>query len=455
MENLINTFKDINNNQLLVMLFSGGVIWTLLSNIRAIFSGICNAILACISFTVNSVNAVEYDQQIITFKIIKVLSNSKVLWERHTEIQPSTSNYNEAHLMNSAFGRSYRWLWGHLVILDRNYSMQSTKLVVTVSARVFFARRRKFIKKLINEIENCSLTRDRDTIMVNMGEGIMTEKPKRGISSVYTNDGAGEKLLSDVKAFIENKDTYVKNSSPYKFVGLLCGTPGSGKTSTIHAIASELGMGIRFINTDKEDFESIARLMCSNGDIDNTGKKNIIVIEDVDCMSMNVDDSRKLPQQDESQNNGKKSSRKAEILDTDSESVINAKVEHNRWMSLQDFKATSLSLSSILNLLDGIVTPSGIIVFLTTNNPDKLDSALLRDGRIDARYDFTNFDAKTANRMVKDHLGFEIDGIKSGIRPSSLQRDILKVSIGRMDKADFIMKYSINGEKELRLPISS
>jgi hypothetical protein len=438
MDKIIDILKDVNNNQLLVLLFSGGIIWTVVANIRSILTSIWDAILACISFTVNSVVVADYDQQILTYKIIKVLSNSKVLWERHTELQPTSSNYNESHLMNSAYGRSYRWLWGHLIILDRNYSMQSTKLVVTVTARVFFARRGAFIKRLMSEIENCSLTKDRDTIMVNMGEGIITEKPKRGIDSVYTDDNVGQRLLSDVKAFLDSKDVYLKNNSPYKFVGLLCGTPGSGKTSTIHAIASELGMGIRFVNTDKEDFESIARIMCRNDDTEMCGKRNIIVIEDIDCMSMNVDDSR-------SSVRGKRDDGLGFIAieDDDCDEVVKMKSENNRQLSLQDFKVTQLSLSSILNLLDGIITPNGIIVFLTTNNPEKLDAALMRDGRIDARYDFGNFSGKTANRMLEDHLGFTIKDIRDDITPASLQRDVLKVSIGRMDSKDIVEKYSM------------
>lgn len=433
MEKIIDIIKDVNNNQLLVLLFSGGIVWTIIANIRSIISNIWGAILACISFTVNSVSAADYDQQVLTYKIIKVFSNSKILWERHTELHPTSSNWNETHLMNAAYGRSYRWLWGHFVILDRYYSMQTTKLTVTVTARVFFARRKKFLERIMKEIEECSLSNGGDTIFVNMGDGIVTEKPKRCIDSIYTDDDSEKRILSDIRAFIENKDVYAKNSSPYKFVGLLSGTPGSGKTSTIHAIASELGMGIRFINTDKEDFETIARIMCRNDD-ENGGKRNIIVIEDIDCISMNINENRSK--------DGGGCGKLMEIYEDDDEATVRYKNENNKQLSLRNFGIPQLSLSSILNLLDGIVTPSGIIVFLTTNRPESLDAALLRDGRIDGRYDFHNICGKTANRMIKDSLGFTIDGIADDITPSSLQRDILKVSIGRMNKNELIEKYS-------------
>lgn len=434
MENLINTFKDINNNQLLVMLFSGGVIWTLLSNIRAIFSGICNAILSCISFTVSSVDVGDYDRPVLFYKIEKVLSESKVLWERHTEIHPSSSAYNETKLMNVAYGRSYRWIWGHLMILDREYSTQSTKVVINTTARIFFARRKKFIKRMMGEIERCQMNKDRNTVIVNAGNGIITEKPKRFIDSVYSDGNVAQSMLNDVKAFLSNREIYNRNNTPYKFVGLLCGTPGSGKTSSIHAIASELGMGIRFVNIDKEDFESIARIMTFNTDCNNSDDRNIIVIEDIDCMSMGADEKRC-----------------GELIRKESEENVPIGRNGEKPYTI-DVKAPSISLSSILNLLDGIITPSGVIVFLTTNKPENLDAALLRDGRIDARYDFGDFSSKTALKMVKELLGFDFKEIKDGITPSSLQRDILKVSIGRMSKADFVSKYSVDGERNLGLP---
>lgn len=417
MDSITNFINDVNSNQALLLLFSGGLIWTLLANIRSIIGTIWAAVLACISFTISSVTVADYDRQLLSFKILKVLSESKVLWERHTELTPQSTDYNEKHLSNSAYGRSYRWMWGHLIVLDRDYSMQSTKLVTTITARVFFARRRKFIERLMKCIEDTSLTNS-DNICVDLGASVFMDKPKRSIDSIYTNDNSEHKLLTDLRAFIANKHVYESNNSPYKFVGLLCGTPGSGKTSTIHAIASEMDMGVRYINAEKADFDDIARIMNNNNG--STGKRNILVMEDIDCLSMSLDNNR---------------------MDTSMTHIV-SKAHDDRIAGFENKWPTLLSLSSILNLLDGIVTPNGTIVFLTTNKPEKLDAALLRDGRIDARYDFGNFNPDTANRLLKDHLGFEIADIKDGIMPSSLQRDVLKVKIGRMTKDELVEKYS-------------
>jgi ATP-dependent 26S proteasome regulatory subunit len=41
------------------------------------------------------------------------------------------------------------------------------------------------------------------------------------------------------------------------------------------------------------------------------------------------------------------------------------------------------ALQVLINTLDGLNTPHGLIVFITTNYKDRLDPALIRPGRID------------------------------------------------------------------------
>jgi ATP-dependent 26S proteasome regulatory subunit len=49
-----------------------------------------------------------------------------------------------------------------------------------------------------------------------------------------------------------------------------------------------------------------------------------------------------------------------------------------------------LTLSTVLNILDGVLEQPGRIIIMTSNHPEKLDSALLRPGRIDVivHFDF-------------------------------------------------------------------
>ncbi|CAZ80202.1 unnamed protein product [Tuber melanosporum] len=49
---------------------------------------------------------------------------------------------------------------------------------------------------------------------------------------------------------------------------------------------------------------------------------------------------------------------------------------------------TKVSLSGLLNVIDGVASPEGRVLILTTNHPEKLDAALIRPGRVDMKIEF-------------------------------------------------------------------
>ncbi len=49
-----------------------------------------------------------------------------------------------------------------------------------------------------------------------------------------------------------------------------------------------------------------------------------------------------------------------------------------------------ISLSGLLNVIDGVASHEGRVLVMTTNCPEKLDEALVRPGRIDMKVAFTN-----------------------------------------------------------------
>jgi SpoVK/Ycf46/Vps4 family AAA+-type ATPase len=59
-----------------------------------------------------------------------------------------------------------------------------------------------------------------------------------------------------------------------------------------------------------------------------------------------------------------------------------------------------LSLSCLLNILDGILETPGRIIIMTTNYPQLLDKALIRPGRIDLICEFT----KCTNQMIIEFI---------------------------------------------------
>lgn len=169
---------------------------------------------------------------------------------------------------------------------------------------------------------------------------MLSKAPKRPIETLYLKEGEKETLLSMVEEFYDPKtrELYLSFGMPYKHIIMLYGVPGSGKTSTISAIASYFDCDIYTIPITKEltDYGLIEAFSYVN---DKEDRKRIIVLEDIDCI---FDTSRKEGD------------------------------EHNM-----------ITLQSLLNCLDGHTCVEGTLLFMTANNPEKMDYAMVRSCRID------------------------------------------------------------------------
>lgn len=53
-------------------------------------------------------------------------------------------------------------------------------------------------------------------------------------------------------------------------------------------------------------------------------------------------------------------------------------------------RKTGISLSGLLNAIDGVASHEGRVLIMTTNTPEQLDDALIRPGRVDLQVAFAN-----------------------------------------------------------------
>jgi chaperone BCS1 len=60
---------------------------------------------------------------------------------------------------------------------------------------------------------------------------------------------------------------------------------------------------------------------------------------------------------------------------------------------------SNVTLSGLLNVLDGVGSQEGRLVIMTTNKPDQLDAALTRPGRIDFKLYLGNISRHSAEQM--------------------------------------------------------
>ena len=90
----------------------------------------------------------------------------------------------------------------------------------------------------------------------------------------------------------------------------------------------------------------------------------------------------------------------------------------------------TISLSDVLNALDGLLNHHGRIIIITTNHIEKLDSALLRAGRFDFSIELPLLNIENFTKFMKHYFpnnsltqGFTIVKLNS---MAELQNEILQ-----------------------------
>lgn len=221
-----------------------------------------------------------------------------------------------------------------------------------------------------------------DRVPVHINSGSYWQKmgrlPLRRLDSVFTADGAGQKVIETIKAFEAKKEEHHRLGLPHHLGIMLHGEPGCGKSSLIHAVASETKRSIFYLNLGSVDSDSdLTSLINGNRD----WSKIILAIEDIDAAGVKVNRSNAI----EETNAGASGSKKGKKNDKASASSNKSPV----------------SLSALLNVLDGILCPDGLVVVATTNHHEALDPALKRPGRFDHTIELGKLGRKDFERMSK------------------------------------------------------
>jgi hypothetical protein len=229
-----------------------------------------------------------------------------------------------------------------------------------------------------------------------------------------------------VKHFMGNKAWYAKRGIPYTLGFMFHGTPGTGKTSTIKAIANITGRHI--INVRLSDVHTNTQLknlfynpviQVINPETMQAEKftvpthQRLYLIEDIDCMTdlikrRDVTDSdveeetvKKPAKKVVKKEDKKKKDEKERELDSDEElerwrdeALAGEKADMRREAD-EELEADRITKDSMFNILDGTLEIPDRMIAITTNFPDVIDEALIRPGRIDMIVEF-----KKATRAV-------------------------------------------------------
>lgn len=241
-----------------------------------------------------------------------------------------------------------------------------------VTATFYGKDAKKFKKDYIDYLKRLEEDHN-DTISLSRMTGTCSSSgdsvPKRPFDTVFTK--YNDEIKSRLDKFKSNSRFYKESGLTYKIGFLFFGPPGSGKSSLVRAMASYTGWDILYIDINTYNI----------ADAPSFGKQ-IVLIEDIDCLSINRDPEK-----------GK----------------------------------GGTSLQTLLNYIDGPLTPSETIFVATTNHIENLDPALIRPGRFDHQYLIDYIDKDMAKEMCKVYEADEsiLDDIEFPVSPAIIQNKIL------------------------------
>lgn len=198
---------------------------------------------------------------------------------------------------------------------------------------------------------------------------ILGSRPKRDIESVIIPPTMKQFLLSDAQDFLNSEQWYSQRGIPWQRGYLLYGVPGAGKTSIIQALAGHFGLNIYVISLARRGLDDSSLVDMING----IPRRSIILMEDIDAAF-----TRSVTREEAAGEDG---------ANTPSLAPVPA------------MSASSITLSGLLNAIDGVQAQPGRLLFATTNKYDALDPALIRPGRLDVHLEFRKASRWQAERL--------------------------------------------------------
>lgn len=222
--------------------------------------------------------------------------------------------------------------------------------------------------------------------------------PPRPLSSVVLREGVKERLVADVKRFLSLERYYATIGQPWHRGYLLYGPPGGGKTSVFRALAGDLGLDLYYASLS--DLTRNADLVDMFSSV---SERSILLLEDVDGVRATYDED--------------------------------------------DAEGRGISMAGLLNALDGVITPHGMILGMTTNHREKIDPRLLRRGRVDLEVFIDVLDGEQLDQLVSVLLGVDATFPDYREELGLTAADAVEVIKSNLDRDD--PKYSVEGIRDL------
>ncbi|RSM02588.1 hypothetical protein CEP52_007851 [Fusarium oligoseptatum] len=227
-------------------------------------------------------------------------------------------------------------------------------------------------------------------------------KATRPMSTIALEESLKQGLVKDLRRYLDpqTKHWYANRGIPYRRGYLFSGPPGTGKTSLTLAAAGLMGLDIYMVNLNspRMDEDNLATLF------QELPYTCVVLLEDIDATGLT---------QKRGGETGNIGSRGRKKRDRD-----------------------RISLSGLLNTIDGVAAQEGRILVMTSNHTENIDPALLRPGRIDFTIKFglaTSETATTLFTQMYDAPGLE--GESSEVEKKVISKDEVVASTSLRSQA--------------------
>jgi chaperone BCS1 len=301
-------------------------------------------------------------------------------WDREDDDGDDGTGHKRKPLAYTpTFGQHYFWYRGRLLIFRRSQNREqggfltlSEREEVSLSS---FGRNPWILKELLLEARETYMKKDESKTLIYRGttKGGSTEptwqrcmaRTSRPFSTVILNEKVKKDLIDDVIDYLDpaTRRWYSNRGIPYRRGYLLYGPPGTGKSSLSLALAGFFKMRIYIVSLSSitSNEENLSSLFAE------LPRRCVVLLEDIDTAGLtHTREGAEPGTDDEAETTSKKKKKNSNAPNTNGNTPIGR-----------------LSLSGLLNILDGVASQEGRVLIMTTNHIEKLDKALIRPGRVD------------------------------------------------------------------------
>ncbi|RMZ66083.1 mitochondrial chaperone bcs1 [Pyrenophora seminiperda CCB06] len=217
-------------------------------------------------------------------------------------------------------------------------------------------------------------------------------KVTRKLDTIDMDEATKSNVIQDAEYYYseEARSYFADCGIPYRRGYLFHGPPGTGKSSFSAALAGHLGCSVYHINL-------------ASGTIDDNGlhrlftglpRKCVVVIEDIDSAGIGRET---VPARNTAQH--------AAVPGPDDLSSAFDDLSSAPPVGRRGRLSNSVTLSGLLNAIDGNASQEGRLLIMTSNNPDALDEALTRPGRVDKKVYFGYMGTEAGISIFKRLVG--------------------------------------------------